>query len=42
MLTSGVSVTVVGFFDHPSIAMSGACPDGAVNAEEVGKYIGLI
>jgi putative phage-type endonuclease len=38
----GVSVTEVGFFDHPTIAMSGASPDGAVNAEEEGKYVGLI
>ena len=42
MRTRGVSVTEVGFFDHPTIAMSGASPDGAVNAEEEGKYIGLI
>ncbi len=35
-------VTEVGFFDHPTIAMSGASPDGAVNAEEEGKYAGLI
>jgi putative phage-type endonuclease len=42
MRTRGVSVTEVGFFDHPTIAMSGASPDGAVNAEEDGKYIGLI
>jgi putative phage-type endonuclease len=42
MRTRGVSVTEVGFFDHPTIAMSGASPDGAVNAEEKGKYIGLI
>jgi len=40
--TRGVSVTEVGFFDHPTIAMSGASPDGAVNAEEEGKYAGLI
>jgi putative phage-type endonuclease len=40
--TRGVSVTEVGFFDHPTIAMSGASPDGAVNAEEDGKYAGLI
>jgi putative phage-type endonuclease len=40
--TRGVSVTEVGFFDHPTIAMSGASPDGAVNAEEDGKYVGLI
>ena len=40
--TKGVSVTEVGFFDHPTIAMSGASPDGAVNAEEDGKYAGLI
>lgn len=42
MQTRGVSVTEVGFFDHPTIAMSGASPDGAVNAEEEGKYAGLI
>jgi putative phage-type endonuclease len=42
MRTRGVSVTEVGFFDHPTIAMSGASPDGAVNAEEDGKYAGLI
>lgn len=42
MRTRGVSVTEVGFFDHPTIAMSGASPDGAVNAKEEGKYIGLI
>ena len=42
MQTRGVSVTEVGFFDHPTIAMSGASPDGAVNAEEDGKYAGLI
>jgi putative phage-type endonuclease len=40
--TRGVSVTEVGFFDHPTIAMSGASPDGAVNSEEEGKYAGLI
>ena len=40
--TRGVSVTEVGFFDHPTIAMSGASPDGAVNAEQEGKYDGLI
>jgi putative phage-type endonuclease len=37
-----VSVTEVGFFDHPIIKNSGASPDGAVNAEEDGKYAGLI
>jgi putative phage-type endonuclease len=42
MRTRGVSVTEVGFFDHPTIAMSGASPDGAVNSEEEGKYVGLI
>jgi putative phage-type endonuclease len=42
MLTRGVSVTEVGFFDHPVIKNSGASPDGAVNAEEEGKYAGLI
>jgi putative phage-type endonuclease len=42
MRARGVSVTEVGFFDHPTIAMSGASPDGAVNAEEEGKYAGLI
>jgi hypothetical protein len=40
--TRGVSVTEVGFFDHPTIAMSGSSPDGAVNAEQEGKYDGLI
>jgi putative phage-type endonuclease len=40
--TRGVSVTEVGFFDHPIIKNSGASPDGAVNAEEEGKYAGLI
>jgi putative phage-type endonuclease len=40
--TRGVSVTEVGFFDHPVIKNSGASPDGAVNAEEDGKYAGLI
>jgi putative phage-type endonuclease len=40
--TRGVSVTEVGFFDHPVIKNSGASPDGAVNAEEKGKYAGLI
>ena len=42
MQSKGVSVTEVGFFDHPTIAMSGASPDGAVNAEQEGKYDGLI
>jgi putative phage-type endonuclease len=42
MRTRGVSVTEVGFFDHPVIKNSGASPDGAVNAEEDGKYAGLI
>jgi putative phage-type endonuclease len=42
MRTRGVSVTEVGFFDHPVIKNSGASPDGAVNAEEEGKYAGLI
>jgi putative phage-type endonuclease len=42
MQTRGTSVTEVGFFDHPTIVMSGASPDGAVNAEEDGKYAGLI
>jgi putative phage-type endonuclease len=42
MQTKGVSVTEVGFFDHPVIKNSGASPDGAVNAEEDGKYAGLI
>jgi putative phage-type endonuclease len=42
MRTRKVSVTEVGFFDHPTIAMSGASPDGAVNSEEEGKYAGLI
>jgi putative phage-type endonuclease len=40
--TRGVSVTEVGFFDHPIIKNSGASPDGAVNSEEEGKYAGLI
>ena len=35
-------VTEVGFFDHPVIKSSGASPDGAVNAEEEGKYAGLV
>lgn len=42
MQSRGVSVTEVGFFDHPVIKNSGASPDGAVNAEEEGKYAGLI
>jgi putative phage-type endonuclease len=42
MLNRDVSVTEVGFFDHPIIKNSGASPDGAVNAEEEGKYAGLI
>ena len=42
MQTRGVSVTEVGFFDHPVIKNSGASPDGAVNAAEEGKYAGLI
>ena len=42
MQTKVVSVTEVGFFDHPVIKNSGASPDGAVNAEEEGKYAGLI
>lgn len=42
MQSKGVSVTEVGFFDHPVIKNSGASPDGAVNAEEEGKYAGLI
>ena len=42
MRTRGVYVTEVGFFDHPIIKNSGASPDGAVNAEEEGKYAGLI
>ena len=41
-LKQDVSVTEVGFFDHPDIKNSGASPDGAVNAEEEGKYAGLI
>jgi len=41
-LKNDVSVTEVGFFDHPVIKNSGASPDGAVNAEEEGKYAGLI
>ena len=40
--TREVSVTEVGFFDHLIIKNSGASPDGAVNAEEEGKYAGLI
>ena len=35
-------VTEVGFFDHLVIKNTGASPDGAVNAEEEGKYAGLI
>ena len=42
MRTRGVSVTEVGFFDHPVIKNSGASPDGAVNSKEEGKYDGLI
>jgi putative phage-type endonuclease len=42
MQSKRVSVTEVGFFDHPVIKNSGASPDGAVNAEEEGKYAGLI
>ena len=42
MLNRDVSVTEVGFFDHPVIKNSGASPDGAVNAKEDGKYAGLI
>ena len=42
MLNRDVSVTEVGFFDHPVIKNSGASPDGAVNAAEEGKYAGLI
>jgi putative phage-type endonuclease len=42
MQTRRVSVTEVGFFDHPVIKNSGASPDGAVNAAEEGKYAGLI
>ena len=42
MRTRGVSVTEVGFFDHPITKNSGASPDGAVNAEEDGKYAGII
>jgi len=42
MLNRDVSVTEVGFFDHPIIKNSGASPDGAVNAEEEDKYAGLI
>jgi putative phage-type endonuclease len=42
MLNRDVSVTEVGFFDHPVIKNSGASPDGAVNAKEEGKYAGLI
>jgi putative phage-type endonuclease len=37
-----VTVTEVGFFDHPTIPNSGASPDGAVNAEIEGKFAGLI
>jgi len=42
MLNRDVSVTEVGFFDHPIIKNSGASPDGAVHAEIEGKYAGLI
>jgi putative phage-type endonuclease len=37
-----VSVSEVGFFEHPVLSMSGASPDGAVHAEIEGKYAGLI
>jgi putative phage-type endonuclease len=37
-----VTVTDVGFFDHPTIVNSGASPDGAVNSEIEGKFAGLI
>lgn len=37
-----VTVTEVGFFDHPTIPNSGASPDGAVNAGIEGKFAGLI
>lgn len=37
-----VTVTEVGFFDHPTIPNSGASPDGAVHAEIKGKFAGLI
>ena len=37
-----ISVSEVGFFEHPVIKNSGASPDGAVHAEIEGKYAGLI
>ena len=37
-----VSVSEVGFFEHPVLSMSGASPDGVVHAEIEGKYAGLI
>ena len=37
-----ISVSEVGFFEHPVLSMSGASPDGAVHAEIEGKYAGLI
>jgi putative phage-type endonuclease len=37
-----ISVSEVGFFEHPVLSMSGASPDGAVHAQIEGKYAGLI
>jgi putative phage-type endonuclease len=37
-----ISVSEVGFFEHPILSMSGASPDGAVHAQIEGKYAGLI
>ena len=37
-----ISVSEVGFFEHPVLSMSGASPDGAVHAKIEGKYAGLI
>jgi len=41
-IKKNISVSEVGFFEHPIISMSGASPDGAVHAEIEGKYAGLI
>jgi putative phage-type endonuclease len=41
-IEKNISVSEVGFFEHPIISMSGASPDGAVHAEIEGKYAGLI
>ena len=37
-----ISVSEVGFFEHPVLSMSGASPDGAVHAQIEGKYAGII